>query len=77
MLIPMLATATGGYILPVVYAVATGVPVVLVAWIIAYSVANVASFYSKMQAFQRWFGRIVALLFIAVGVYYAYYTFYL
>lgn len=33
MLIPMSATEPGGYLLPVVYAVATGLPVVLVAWL--------------------------------------------
>ena len=36
----MLTTAQGGYLLPVVYAIATGLPVVAVAWILAYSVAG-------------------------------------
>ena len=44
--------------------------VVAVAWILAYSVAGLGRFYSRMQAFQKWLNRIVALLFIAVGVYY-------
>lgn len=72
MLIPMSATAAGGYALPVVYALATGLPVVVVAWIIAYSVANIAGFYHKVQVFQRWFNRLVATLFLVVGLYYAY-----
>lgn len=76
MLIPMSASATGGYALPAVYALATGLPVMAVAWIIAYSMANIAGFYHKMQVFQRWFNRFVAALFIIVGLYYAY-TFYL
>ena len=70
MLIPMSATAQGGYLLPVVYAIATGLPVVAVAWILAYSVAGIGSFYKKMNVFQQWFSRIVALLFIVVGIYY-------
>ena len=53
MLIPMSASATGGYALPIVYALATGMPVVVVAWIIAYSMANIAHFYQKMQMFQN------------------------
>lgn len=75
MLIPMSASASGGYVLPVIYAVATGLPVVGVAWMIAYSMANIAVFYKKMQVFQRWLNRLVAVLFIIVGLYYAY-TFY-
>lgn len=76
MLIPMSASATGGYALPVVYALATGLPVVIVAWIIAYSIGNIAGFYKKMQVFQKCLNRMVAVLFIIVGIYYAY-TFYL
>ena len=72
MLIPMSASATGGYALPAVYALATGLPVMVVAWIIAYSVSNIAGFYQKMQVFQKWFNRVVAVLFIIVGIYYAY-----
>ena len=75
MLIPMSASATGGYALPAVYALATGLPVVIVAWIIAYSIGNIAGFYKKMQVFQKWLNRMVAVLFIIVGIYYAY-TFY-
>ena len=76
MLIPMSASASGGYVLPVIYALATGLPVVGVAWMIAYSVANIAGFYKKMQVCQQWLNRLVAILFITVGLYYAY-TFYL
>ena len=75
MLIPMSASAAGGYALPAVYALATGLPVVIIAWIIAYSIGNIAGFYQKMQLFQKWFNRLVAALFIIVGIYYAY-TFY-
>ena len=70
MLIPMSAAQTGGYLLPVVFAVATGLPVVIVAWILAYSVSGLGKFYNRMQAFQRWFNVLVAVIFIIVGVYY-------
>lgn len=72
MLIPMSAAEPGGYLLPIVYAVATGLPVILVAWILAYSVAGICKFYNRIQVFQKWFNRVVAVLFIAVGIYYAY-----
>lgn len=69
MLIPMSAAEPGGYLLPIVYAVATGLPVILVAWILAYSVAGIGKFYNRIQVFQKWFNRVVAVLFIAVGIY--------
>lgn len=72
MLIPMSAAEPGGYLLPIVYAAATGLPVILVAWILAYSVAGIGKFYNRIQVFQKWFNRVVAVLFIAVGIYYAY-----
>ena len=72
MLIPMSASSAGGYALPAVYALATGLPVVAVAWVIAYSMSGIAAFYHRMQVFQKWFNRVVAVLFIVVGLYYAY-----
>lgn len=53
MLIPMSAAEPGGYLLPIVYAVATGLPVILVAWILAYSVAGIGKFYNRIQVFQK------------------------
>ena len=48
MLIPMSAQATTGYLLPIVFASATGLPVIMVAWILAYSVSEVGKFYNRM-----------------------------
>lgn len=70
MLIPMSATSTAGYLLPIVFALATGLPVILVAWLLAYSIQSLGSFYNKMKVFQKWLNIIVALLFIIVGIYY-------
>lgn len=70
MLIPMSAAETGGYLLPAVFAVATGLPVMMVAWILAYGVAGLGAFYNRMQVTQKWLTRIVGTLFIVVGIYY-------
>mgnify|MGYP001248608073 CR=1 FL=1 len=70
MLIPLSAAESGGYWLPVVYALATGLPVIFVAWIIAYSLSGLSQFYNRMQLFEKWFRRVVAIVFIFVGVYY-------
>lgn len=71
MLIPMSVIEPEGYLRPVVFALATGLPVVVAAWILAYSVAGIGKFYNRMQLFQRWFNRLVAIIFIAIGIYYA------
>ncbi len=70
MLIPMSATATAGYLMPVVFAIATALPVIIVAWVLAYSAREVGKVYNRIKVFQKWFSLVVALLFIAVGIYY-------
>ena len=70
MLIPMSAVESGGYVLPVVYAIATSLPVLLAAWIIAYSIQSLGKVMGKIAVFQRWFNRFVAILFVLVGLYY-------
>ncbi len=72
MLVPLSAAESEGFILPVAFAITTGLPVILVAWLLAYSVAGVGRFYNRIQVFQKWFNRVVAILFILVGIYYAY-----
>lgn len=70
MLIPMSATATAGYLLPAVYAVATALPVIAVAWILAFSVQRIGSFYGRMKTVQKWMNRVAGAVFTAVGIYY-------
>lgn len=72
MLIPMSVTATGGYFLPVVFAVATALPVIIVAYILAYSVNAIGLFYGKIQTFQKWLNWFVGTLFVLIGLYYGY-----
>ena len=70
MLIPMSATATGGYFLPIIYAIATSLPVIIIAWILAYGANQIGAVYGKIQMIQRWLNLIVGVLFVAIGVYY-------
>ena len=71
MLIPMSVTCSGGFFMPVIFAIGTGLPVIIVAWILSYSVSSIGNFYNKIQSFEKWFRYIVAGLFILVGIYYA------
>lgn len=70
MLIPMSATATKGYLLPVLFAIATSLPVFVVAWILAFSINRIGIVYGKMQTIQKWLNIIVGILFLGIGIYY-------
>ena len=70
MLIPMSATAAAGYLLLVLFAVATALPVLIVAWILAFSVPRIGSFYGRMRTVQKWLNRIVGGIFVGIGIYY-------
>ncbi len=72
MLIPMTIASASGLYLPVVFAVATGLPVIVIAYLLAFSMSSIGGFYKKIQVFQKWFNKIVAVIFIVVGLYYVY-----
>lgn len=76
MLIPMSATAPAGYLLPVLFAVATALPVLAIAWILAFSVNRIGSFYGKMKSFQKWLNLAVGVIFVIAGIYYCYIMFF-
>ncbi len=69
LLIPMTISSVKGLFLPIIFAIATGIPVIIFAWIISYSINSVGTIYNKIKVFETWFRRVVALLFIAVGCY--------
>ncbi|NHB69415.1 aromatic aminobenezylarsenical efflux permease ArsG family transporter [Perlabentimonas gracilis] len=69
-LIPLSVSSTTGYLLPFVFAIATGLPVIIFSWILAFSVSSIGSVYNKIKTFELWFRRVVAVLFIGVGLYY-------
>jgi threonine/homoserine/homoserine lactone efflux protein len=70
MLIPLTVSSASGLYLPIIFAIATGIPVIVFAWILAYTVSGIGSVYNKVKTFEIWFRRIVAILFIGVGIYY-------
>ena len=70
MLIPMTIASPTGLYLPLVFALATGLPVILFAWLLAYAVGNVGKLYNRIKTFEIWFRRVVAILFIGIGIYY-------
>lgn len=70
MLIPMTLTSKFGILLPLVFAIATGLPVIIIAYIIAFSISSVGNFYNHIKVFEQWLRRIVAVIFILGGIYF-------
>lgn len=70
MLIPMTISSASGLYLPIIFALATGIPVIIFAWIIAFSIGSLGATYNKLKLFESWFRRVIALLFVGVGIYY-------
>lgn len=69
-LIPMTIASPSGLFLPPTFAIATGLPVIIISYLLAYSISNIGKFYNKVKTFEIWFKRIVASIFIIVGIYY-------
>ena len=70
MLIPMTISSASGLYLPIVFAIATGIPVIIFAWLLANTVSGVGKLYNSIKIFEIWFRRIISLVFIGVGIYY-------
>ncbi len=72
MLIPLTVTSPTGLFLPLIFAIATGLPVIIVAYLLAFSISSIGSFYHKTKIMEKWFRRILSIIFISIGFYYTY-----
>jgi len=70
MLIPLTIASPEGLYLPVLFAISTGLPVIVFAWLLAFAVGNVGKLYNRIKIFELWFRRVVGIVFIGVGIYY-------
>jgi len=71
MLIPITITSASGLYLPLIFALGTGLPVIIFAWFIAYTVGGIGGVYNKVKIFEIWFRRVVSVIFIIAGLYYS------
>ena len=63
------------WVLPVVFGLGTGLPIMLIAWLVSYSAVSIANLTNKLHTFEKWFRYICAVLFLALGVYMCIHTF--
>ncbi len=69
-LLPIALRCESGVVLPSAYGVATGLPVLVFAVLIALGAKRVGEAYNKLVPFEKWARRITGGIFILVGIYY-------
>ncbi len=70
MLIPMSVKDDGSLINLLSFSIGTGLPVIIISLILAYGLAGVGSVFNKIKTFEKWFRKIVGLIFVLTGIYY-------
>ena len=68
-LIPLALKTTGGVVLPAVFAIGTGVPVLIFGALLSFGVSRAASFMDLLTRADRVIRIVVACVFIGAGVY--------
>ena len=69
-LIPLALKSTGGLGLPAVYAIGTGLPVLLLGIVLPFGLSRVSSWVNALNRAQPIIRAVVSLIFIGVGIYY-------
>ena len=69
-LIPLCVKHKSGIILPFVYGIGTGLPVLIVAILVAVGIKNIGTIFKKITVFEYWVRKTTGVIFILVGVYY-------
>lgn len=70
MLIPMTLSAESSLALPVVYSIGTGLPVMLFAFVIAFSMEKLGLYFQVVSKLERVMRIIAGIVFILTGLYY-------
>jgi len=70
MLIPLALQYSDGILIPSVFAFATGLPVILLSFVLVFSVSKLSSIMKKVELAEKYTRYIVGLIFIIVGAYY-------
>ena len=69
-LIPLALNSAGGVTLPAVYAIGTGLPVLIFGILLSAGIAGVAGWLNALSRAEKVIRIVVSLVFIGVGIYY-------
>ena len=71
MLLPLTVASSDGLYLPLVFALGTGLPVLLFTYLIAYSVGKVGKYFNAIQRIEKVMRYMAGVIFVLTGIYYA------
>ncbi len=69
-LVPMTIKSTEGLLLPPIFALGTGLPVIIFSFILAYGVEKLSKMYNAMTKIEKVMRYSVAAIFLLAGIYY-------
>ena len=70
MLIPMTIASADGLYLPIVFALATGLPVILFTYLLAFTAGKIGVFYNSITKIEKAMRLVAGVVFILTGLYY-------
>lgn len=70
MLVPMSISQASGLYLPIVFAIGTGLPVLLFAYLLAYSASAIGKTFNVIRKVEVGMRYVAGVVFVGIGVYY-------
>jgi len=70
MLIPLALKFSDGILIPSIFAFATGLPVIILSFVLVFSVSKLGNIMKKVELVEKYTRYIVGWIFIIVGTYY-------
>ncbi len=70
MLIPMTISSVDGLFLPIVFAIGTGLPVLIFTYLLSFSAGKIGLFHSKISKVEKVMRLVAGVVFIITGIYY-------
>jgi cytochrome c biogenesis protein CcdA len=67
----MTISSASGLYLPLIFALGTGIPVIIFAYLLAYSASKVGKAYNIIKRIEKVMRVITGVVFILTGTYYA------
>ncbi|MFA5249451.1 MAG: aromatic aminobenezylarsenical efflux permease ArsG family transporter [Candidatus Paceibacterota bacterium] len=74
-LIPLVMESSGGLLLPPLFALGTGLPVIFFSFLIAFSAQKFLTAFQAMQKIEKAMRYLIAFTFLAIGAYYLQFLF--
>ncbi len=74
-LIPMILSLKEGLLLAPIFAIGTGLPVILFSFIIAFSFQKLGKYFNAIKKIEKIIRYSTAFIFIIIGIYYTYFLF--